>query len=369
MTKYTRGLELNWRFFCQVVRPLLKQFKPGLKYSAGRIGWGSDVLGYDTPVSRDHCWGPFLQIFLPEAGFEKTKSKLHEFLRFNLPRSFMGFPVGFEDLGQPGIRKMQLSRQGPVEHNFEILTVRGYFQCYLGIDPRPPIPALKWFCMPEQRLLGMTSGALFHDDLKVEVIRKKLNYYPHDVWLALLAAEWARISDEVAFIGRCAQLQEELGSQLITGRLVRSIMKLCFLMEKQYPPYSKWFGTAFKALKCSKNFQPLLTRLFRTTDLWKRNDLLNQAYEKLGRMHDKLKITKPLKLKAKDNYQRDYKFVAVSAVPEAICKKIRSKEVKQLEYRTGAIDQFVDSCRILEDPVLQERLENLFISRKNKTDQ
>ena len=35
---------------------------------------------------------------------------------------------------------------------------------------------------------------------------------------------------------------------LIAARLVRDVMRLAFLMEREYPPYPKWFGTAFSGL-------------------------------------------------------------------------------------------------------------------------
>jgi Domain of unknown function (DUF4037) len=45
---------------------------------------------------------------------------------------------------------------------------------------------------------------------------------------------------------------------LIGARLVHDIMNLCFLLEKQYAPYPKWFGTAFQQLHSAKELGPLL---------------------------------------------------------------------------------------------------------------
>jgi hypothetical protein len=58
------GLELNRLFFEEVVRPLIAAQFPDLAYSAALIGYGSDVLGYDTVLSTDHEWGPRLLLFL-----------------------------------------------------------------------------------------------------------------------------------------------------------------------------------------------------------------------------------------------------------------------------------------------------------------
>ena len=37
----------------------------------------------------------------------------------------------------------------------------------------------------------------------------------------------------------------ELGSAVVTARLARDLMCLWLLMNRRYPPYSKWLGTAF----------------------------------------------------------------------------------------------------------------------------
>lgn len=51
------GAELARRFSADVAEPLLSRFMPGLPYAAARLGSGSDVLGLDDEMSRDHDWG------------------------------------------------------------------------------------------------------------------------------------------------------------------------------------------------------------------------------------------------------------------------------------------------------------------------
>ena len=48
MTVFVSGLHLSRRFFQEVVRPLLANAFPNLRYAAGLLGPGSEVLGFDT---------------------------------------------------------------------------------------------------------------------------------------------------------------------------------------------------------------------------------------------------------------------------------------------------------------------------------
>ena len=45
MAEFIKGLELSESFFLEIAKPILDVHFPDLKYSAGLIGYGSDVLG------------------------------------------------------------------------------------------------------------------------------------------------------------------------------------------------------------------------------------------------------------------------------------------------------------------------------------
>ncbi len=51
MSKFMPGIILSEKFFNQMVKPILQSNLPELKYSAGLIGHGSEVLGFDTKMS------------------------------------------------------------------------------------------------------------------------------------------------------------------------------------------------------------------------------------------------------------------------------------------------------------------------------
>ena len=66
MAEFIKGLELSRVFYEEAVRPILVASFPELAYSAALIGPGSEILGFDTPLSTDHDWGPRLRLFLAE---------------------------------------------------------------------------------------------------------------------------------------------------------------------------------------------------------------------------------------------------------------------------------------------------------------
>ena len=63
MNKFIKGKSLSKLFFNEIIKPLLKKHHPGLEYSAGLLGNGSDVIGFDTPRSMDHDWDQGLYYF------------------------------------------------------------------------------------------------------------------------------------------------------------------------------------------------------------------------------------------------------------------------------------------------------------------
>lgn len=59
MPAFVSGIELARGYYRDVVAQLVDA-----PHAAGRLGWGSDVVGYDTERSTDHGWGPHLHVLV-----------------------------------------------------------------------------------------------------------------------------------------------------------------------------------------------------------------------------------------------------------------------------------------------------------------
>jgi Domain of unknown function (DUF4037) len=90
------------------------------------------------------------------------------------------------------------------------------------------------------------------------------------------------IAQEEAFPGRCAENRDDLGSREVTARLARDLMRLAMLIERRYPPYSKWLGIAFTRLRCAPVLQPLLADALAATAWPQREDALCAARIGIG---------------------------------------------------------------------------------------
>lgn len=339
--KFIPGLKLGELFYKEVIGPILAADFPELKYSTALIGEGSEILGYDTPQSTDHCWGPRTMLFLSNEDYEKIGKKVLETLQAKLPPEFMGYST-----------KMDC----PVKDTINIFTIQNFFEKHLTIDPTKNLEIFDWLIFPSQKLLEITSGEIFHDDLGLLKIREKFSYYPHDIWLYILSCQWTKISQEEAFVGRCGDVGDELGSQIVAARIVRELMKLCFLLEKRYVPYSKWFGTAFAELKSAKELSPIFQKALLAGSWKEREKWLSEAYEILAELHNSQKITEPLPTKVSSYHERPYLVIHADKFAEAIKEKIESEEVKSIKTNVGSVDQFMDSTDVLSYPQIFKKL-------------
>lgn len=119
MVAFIPGMELARDFFEDIVEPLL----PGaLALSAGLIGPGSEVLGFDSEMSTNHDWGPRVMIFLSASDHGRAE-RIAEVLRRDLPREFRGYPTNFSqpDPDDKGSRRMQTVSGREVNHRVEFL--------------------------------------------------------------------------------------------------------------------------------------------------------------------------------------------------------------------------------------------------------
>ena len=347
------GLELARRFYVEAVRPLLEAHFPRLRHSAALLGDGSEVIGLDDPRSTDHNWGPRLLIFVPDADLGRLRPRIRDALADGLPRSFLGLPTnsGAPDAG--ATRLLEPLSRGPIAHRVEVHSVGAYMTIQLGFDPRGPIAVVDWLCTPSQLLLSVTAGATYHDGLdELEPLRAKLRWYPHDVWLYLLAAQWKRIGQEEAFVGRTAEAGDELGSRIVAARLVRDAMRLGFLLERRYAPYSKWLGKAFGALDCSRTLAPELLAVLAAPDPRERERHLSVVYEELARRQNALGVADPVEPTVRGYHDRPYLVIRAERFVEATRAAITDPAVREIRFDAGSVDQFLDSTDVLGQPAL-----------------
>jgi hypothetical protein len=344
------GLELCRGFYDEAVRPILDRHFPRLAHGAARLDNGSDVLGFDDPVSTDHGWGPRVTLYLAEADFTAALAAgVRRGLADELPLTFRGLPTHW----QGGMTTATDRR--PVAHNVGVTTVRRFFAHDLGVDPlrAAPLTAAEWLVLSEQQLRATAAGAVYRDDTgELARARARLRWYPRDVWLYLLAAQWGRIGQEEAFPGRCGHVGDEVGSRVVAARLVRDAMRLGFLMERQYPPYAKWFGTAFTRLTCAPRLLPHLEGAL-TGATWEARDRhLAQAYAALAERHNALGVTPPLSTAPGRRYpSRPYLGITAERFRDALVAQLPDGPLRDLAAgRHGDIGnttQWIDSTDAL----------------------
>jgi len=350
MPEFIPGLKLSEIFYHDAVQPLLASAFPQFSHSAAHIGWGSDVLGFDTPMSMDHGWGPKVTLFLTPQDHAEYHQNLHEFFANNLPLEVQGFPTHFGEPYADGGR-MEPKTAHPIHHMVTITTISAFFQDYLGLDTNAESTPRDWLSFPQQKLRTLRSGWVFHDGLGlVTPIRQTLHWYPHDLWLYLMACQWQRIDQDEPFIGRTGSVGDELGSRLLGSRLIREIMQLAFLMAREYAPYTKWFGTAFQQLPIAPKLTPLFTQILESREWKTREEHLSEAYLVMSKAHNDLGVTPVIPPEISNFHGRPFHVPHSGRFVNALLDQIADPQVKNLAPRVGSINQISDSTDILENP-------------------
>src|SRR4051812_8117468 len=257
---FTPATELCAAFYEEAVRPLLA----GRPHSAALLGWGSDVLGYDTERSTDHGWGPRVLVFLDDEAVVETVQRS---VSARPPDEFRGWPVRF---GWDGVAATD---------RVIVTTLGRWLIEQLGVDASAGMSTLDWLLTPQQRLLGVVAGVVHADETgAIAAVRRSLSWYPDQVWRWLLACQWQRLAQEEAFVARTAEVGDETGSAVTAARLVRDCMRLALLIDRRYAPYQKWLGTTFARGRHTDDLPRQLAAAVAAPDAPARESALGGAY-------------------------------------------------------------------------------------------
>jgi len=331
------GAELAEQFYREAVRPILCDVMPAGSWAAARLGSGSDVLGRDDRVSQDHDWGCRLTVVLAArhaASADRVEADLEE----ALPRSFRRHPVRFPTSWDPRAR-----------HKVDVTTASDLAVSRLGMDAARGLEPVDWLVLTGQSVLEVTAGAVFEDSAgELASLRAALRWYPHDVWLYVLAAGWARLAQELPFVGRTADVGDALGSQVIAARLARDVMHLAFLVERRWPPYPKWLGSAFRDLPLGPELAPMLTEAV-SADTWGRREQgLVSALDRLRHRQQELGL--PVATAAMTPFfDRPYR-TANPEMSAALTGAITDPAVRTLPAGLGSVEQWADNVDLLSVP-------------------
>ncbi|WP_405432890.1 DUF4037 domain-containing protein [Micromonospora sp. NBC_00617] len=338
------GLVLARRYHDEVVAPILRGRLPALRYAAGLLDGGSEVLGLDTARSTDHDWGPRLQLFVGPADVAAIP-RIRAALDSDLPAEFLGWPTRFAGDGRLGVADAAGTR-----HGVTVDESAAWWRRRLGFDPMAGVGTADWLASPTQRLAEVTGGEVFHDGLDgaLTARRAAMRWYPPDVWRYVLAAVWTRIAQAEHLPGRCAEVGDEVGSRVVTGGIARDVLRLGLLLHRRWPPYDKWLGTTFGRLPGAAPAVAALAEATGPGDWTRRQAGLVEALETMARWTDDTALAAPVRARAGPFHRRPFLVLGAERVAAALRAAVTDPALRDRPL-LGAVDQYVHSVDVLSD--------------------
>lgn len=202
--------------------------------AVGALGHGSEFLGFDDELSRDHDWSPAFSVFLSDDDFRDIGQEVFDVV-VSLPGDYRGYKPKWGSVPQK-------SRCGV--HTFGSWLKR---QCQ--IDPIPGADA-EWLGLHDSQLLWATNGAIWHDPLgEVTATRRRLSYYPESVWLKRLALKCHQLHQYGPYqVARFLKRGDPATVDLTLHFFLLNALKMCFLLRRRYAPVYKWLHAGFLRL-------------------------------------------------------------------------------------------------------------------------
>ena len=228
-------LPLRGHVYCEVLfrevfLPVLKERFPDVlpRLSAGVIGLGSDVLGADDELSRDHDWGPNkCQLLLSEQDIAEYGSSISQALEAAIPDEFLGIDTA----------KLQ-------PQTVSVSTIDAVYRDFHE-SAYPPVTIEEWAAADDNNLYYASSGFVIYDPSNVlseRIAAFQTAYYPADIWRWKIASDlWAIWHNgDYNSSYRLAKRGDGIGLLIGQGAFVEGTLRLLCLLNKRFPVYWKW---------------------------------------------------------------------------------------------------------------------------------
>ena len=128
------SLALSSAFYTEIVAPILADAYPRLRYSAALIGYGSEVLGYDTARSTDHEWGPRLPLFVSDDDYaQHAEAHTDASWAAAAAEPFGASPRTLGLQAPTACSNPRPPPSGPIVHKIHVYPLRGLLTHLLGV--------------------------------------------------------------------------------------------------------------------------------------------------------------------------------------------------------------------------------------------
>lgn len=222
------GLPLCRAYYEEVGKPMIDAQFAAVKdrIAVGLVGDGSECLGFDDEISRDHDWGPSFCVWLTNddyATFGQDLQKAYD----ALPKTFRGFT-----------RKTALGGTGRVG----VLRISDFYRQFIGLSKAPETVA-EWNAIPEKYLAKATNGEVFADPLGrfTQIRQTLLQYYPEDVRLKKIAVRAATMAQSGQYnYPRILKRHDAVAAGCALYEFVNAAISMTYLLNKKYMPFYKW---------------------------------------------------------------------------------------------------------------------------------
>ncbi|HKI54195.1 MAG TPA: DUF4037 domain-containing protein [Anaerolineales bacterium] len=254
-----KGLEVAKDFYTEWGKEYLKNSFPELtnRVAIGRIS-GSDVIGADDNISKDHNWGPQFTIFLSEDDYSKYGEKLSAVMNAEAPNPWKGYRL-----------------DGGGDKSVNVESIPNWIKTWLGFSKKPSRNE-DWEMIVKAGIAGginvgrestlyfLRHGAIWYDGSgEMSAWREALRYYPEKIWFIRVAEELFRVWQygEYNFVQRVAKRNDPLANAVCIGEFVNSVMRTYLLLNRDYTPYWKWLAHEFRKLEEAQTVAPMLEEL------------------------------------------------------------------------------------------------------------
>lgn len=250
-----KGLELAEKYYEAYGRKMLAEQFGQIKdqTAAGLVGYGSECLGFDDDISKDHDYGPSFCIWLPREIYQEYGTRMQEAYDA-LPREFLGFAARMEEEQGKG-------RVG-------ILCLEDFYEEMIGRSSLPQTE-MEWLAIPEEMLATAVNGKVFEDHLRqFSSIRDGLmQYYPHGVWIRKIADSMAKAAQAGQYnYARAMKRGERIAAEMALTEFVKESMHLVYLLNRTYAPFYKWMHRGMRNLATCSEIGDMLNLLYQIPD-------------------------------------------------------------------------------------------------------